>query len=376
MSAIGRLLSGFAFASLFWVGPMAGHELRPAIATIVISNGSSLEMEIDLDLEALISGAQLEHSQDGKQLEGRAYDELRTLAPSALEVTFRDYFSDFRRKVLPNSLSGVREDLMIKAVVVPEVGNPVEPRYSLLKLSLANRERADYLAWHFSKHFGDSVIRVVDADTRATTYSKHIVAGEALQIPLIGNVREPWFEVFRNYIYLGYLHIIPKGADHVLFVLALFLLSPSVRSLLYQVTTFTAAHTVTLALGAAGIKLVPGFIVEPLIAASIAFVAAEAAFSTKARPHRLLVTFFFGLLHGLGFATVLEEIGISDDQWVATLIGFNFGVEMGQLSVLALCFVSMGWAAGRPWYRKLVIQPLAICVCAVSLFWVWERTLA
>ncbi len=112
------------------------------------------------------------------------------------------------------------------------------------------------------------------------------------------------------YLKLGYLHILPLGFDHILFVLSLFLLSPRLKPVLWQATAFTVAHSVTLGLAMYHIITPPARIVEPLIAISIVYVALENIFSPKLKPSRVAVVFLFGLVHGLGFAGALGRLGL------------------------------------------------------------------
>ena len=124
------------------------------------------------------------------------------------------------------------------------------------------------------------------------------------------------------------------------------------RALLWQVTAFTVAHAVTLALGTLGLITLPQDIVEPLIALSIAWVAIENILTSRLHPWRPAVVFGFGLLHGLGFAGVLSDLGLPDDERLLSLLTFNLGIEIGQLSVIALALVTAnnfgwpGWVAG------------------------------
>ena len=124
-------------------------------------------------------------------------------------------------------------------------------------------------------------------------------------------------------------------------MLGLFFLAARFRPLLWQVSAFTLAHTITLALAALNIVNVPGSIVEPLIAASIVYVAIENVFSDGLNKWRPVVIFGFGLLHGLGFASVLGEFGLPEGAFIPALIGFNLGVEVGQLFVIAIMFASV-----------------------------------
>ena len=127
------------------------------------------------------------------------------------------------------------------------------------------------------------------------------------------------YEVVWDYLRLGFTHILPKGLDHILFILGLFLLSTTCRSLLWQVSAFTVAHTITLGLAINGLIASPGWVVEPLIAASICYVALENVLLRELKPWRIVLVFGFGLLHGLGFAGVLAELGLPNVTFTGTL---------------------------------------------------------
>lgn len=178
-----------------------------------------------------------------------------------------------------------------------------------------------------------------------------------------------------QFIALGFWHIIPTGPDHILFVLGLFLLSPTLKPLLWQVTAFTLAHSVTLALAMNGIVNLPPHIVEPLIAASIAFVAIENLFTSKLQPWRPIIVFAFGLLHGLGFAGVMSELNLPDGQFVPALVGFNLGVELGQLAVIAAALLAVGWFRQSRGYRWGVVIPASIAIASIGIYWTIQRTM-
>ncbi len=180
-------------------------------------------------------------------------------------------------------------------------------------------------------------------------------------------------ETAGQYLWLGFLHILPRGADHILFVLGLFLLAPAWRPLLTQTTAFTVAHTTTLGLAAYGLVAVPSRIVEPLIALSIACVALENIFRPKLSSARLAVVFGFGLLHGLGFASSLAEVPLPRREFLTALLAFNFGVDFGQLTVIALAFGAVGWWRNRTWYRPRIVIPACGLIAAVGLAWTGQR---
>jgi hypothetical protein len=178
---------------------------------------------------------------------------------------------------------------------------------------------------------------------------------------------------FWQYLRQGFIHVLPLGLDHILFVLGLFLLSREWKPLLAQVTTFTLAHSVTLALAATGIVNVSGSIVEPIIAASIAFVALENIFRPRYTHWRLLIVFVFGLIHGLGFAGALEELELPTGSLVAGLVGFNVGVECGQLAVIAIAFLATVWLRNAAQYRKWVVVPGSLAIAVLGAWWTVER---
>jgi len=145
------------------------------------------------------------------------------------------------------------------------------------------------------------------------------------------------------------------------------------KALLWQITAFTIAHTITLALGVTGtIQLSPA-IVEPLIAASIIYVAVENIMTDRLHRWRLIVVFCFGLLHGLGFAGILQEMGSAPSQFILSLLTFNLGVELGQLTVILVCFLTVGWVMKQKWYRQYIVIPSSLIIGLIAVNWVIER---
>ncbi len=176
------------------------------------------------------------------------------------------------------------------------------------------------------------------------------------------------------YIQLGFEHILPLGLDHILFVLSLFLLNPKLKSILWQATAFTIAHTVTLGLSMYKIIQPPSSIVEPLIALSILYVALENIFSTKLKASRIGVVFIFGLVHGMGFASALGELGLPPSSYFSSLLMFNVGVELGQITViLSAWFLLAKWFGNKPYYRKRIVIPISMMISIVAAYWSVER---
>ncbi|MES2880910.1 MAG: HupE/UreJ family protein [Bacteroidota bacterium] len=186
--------------------------------------------------------------------------------------------------------------------------------------------------------------------------------------------KAPPGEVFWFYLTLGVIHIVPYGLDHIVFIIALCLLNTKLKSILWQATAFTVAHSVTLALSSKNIIVLPAEIVEPIIALSIVFVAVENILIAELKGWRVLIVFLFGLIHGLGFAAALDEIGLPRNQFFNSIISFNIGVELGQIFVIALVY----WLVTKPfgkkwWYRKRVVVPVSVLIAAVATWWTIER---
>ena len=173
---------------------------------------------------------------------------------------------------------------------------------------------------------------------------------------------------------VGFEHILPKGLDHILFVIGLFLLSPKWRPLAVQITVFTIAHSATLALATLGYLSISAAVVEPLIALSIVFVCAENYFTSHLSKWRLATVFVFGLLHGLGFASVLGAVGLDTQNFFIALLGFSIGVEIGQLLIVTLCMLGIGiWFGKHQNYRRLFSMPASFLVGSIGLFWFTQR---
>lgn len=176
------------------------------------------------------------------------------------------------------------------------------------------------------------------------------------------------------YLGLGYKHILPLGFDHILFILSLFLLSPQLKPVLWQATAFTIAHSVTLGLAMYHVITPPAKIVEPVIALSILYVALENIFSPKLKTSRIGVVFLFGLVHGMGFAGALGQLGLPRNAYLISLVMFNVGVELGQLTViLAAYFLLARYFGDKPYYRKYTVIPLSVVIALTATYWTIQR---
>lgn len=181
-------------------------------------------------------------------------------------------------------------------------------------------------------------------------------------------------EVIRKYLELGFTHILPLGFDHVLFILCVFFLNTSIKKIILQATMFTLAHSITLALAVYGFIAPPPNIIEPLIAISIFLLALENICTSKIKPWRMLMVFLFGLVHGMGFAGALSELGLPSYSFATALVSFNVGVELGQLTVIiAMYFLVSKFFSEKVWYRNRIVIPTNVAIALTALFWTFQR---
>lgn len=365
---------------------VAAHEVQPAIADLRAADGT-IELILDLNLEAYVAGIDLDGLLDTDDAEDSdAYDRLRALNPEALAAEVTGLVATWNGLPLV-AVDGAPVIMSAREVLIPEVGNVDLPRPSRVVLVGEATGAQVQVAW--PKGAGDMVLRQQGVDE---PYTGYLSGGQTSpQIALSGGDARSGWAIFAEFIPVGFDHILPKGLDHILFVLGLFFLSTAWKPLLWQITAFTAAHTVTLALGALGIVNVPGSIVEPLIALSIVYVAIENLFARDMKAWRPALVFGFGLLHGLGFASVLGDWGLPEAGVIPALLGFNIGVELGQLTVIAamalLLWISVQAArrADLPAYEaaaedydvmfRAVSIPVSLVIAGIGVWWVIERTL-
>jgi len=349
--------------------------LRPAIANLNIyekDNITNGNLSIRLNLEAIIAEIGVEHSNTEKSKESKEYENLRNMSSFELLEKFNFKIKSFQNKIYLRS-SNSDYNLTLLNVNIPEVGNTNIVRDTIINFDIKNLKDED-LIFSWDKNLGSVILRVNSADNEAL-YSRLIEAGKKSDwFSAINKSEEGLIDNIKSYTQLGFKHIIPKGLDHILFVLALFLLSSKLKPLILQVSIFTLAHTITLFLGALNLIKISALIVEPIIALSICFVAIENLFTENIKKTRPYIIFIFGLLHGLGFAGVLNEIGISDELFISSLVSFNIGVELGQISIIILSYIFIALLfQKKSWYRNRVARPLSLIIASVGFYWFIQR---
>ncbi len=385
MQNFARLLALSTLIAVFASG-LRAHEVQPTIGDLTVTDGMA-ELVLRINLDAFLADIDLDAVSDTNDADNASsYDMLRALPGDEIAARAPELLDRWNTLPLLN-VDGQPVQLRSERVTVPADVDIELARVSewVLRGAVPMDAQAVVVTW--PRGGGAMVLRQQGVDAPFTGY---LSGGDSSdQIALRGGGTQSWGAAFASYVPVGFDHILPKGLDHILFVLGLFLLSTRLGPLLWQVTAFTLAHTVTLALGALGLVTIPGSIVEPIIAASIVYVAVENLFSTGLNRWRPLVVFGFGLLHGLGFASVLADFGLPDGQFIPALIGFNVGVEIGQLVVigLAACLIWLATRAAniaKPEGEASAVQSYPVMFRAVSItgsllialigmWWVVER---
>lgn len=328
--------------ALVWItlaSSAAAHEVLPTIGDMEVIDGQ-ITFRLEGNFESIVAGIDLDGLEDTEAApEAEIYDALRALEPDAFMAQF-DANWPRMADAIEVIVDGTPVTLELTSIEVPEVGDVEVVRQSVLTFAgdIAAGAEAVQIGW--PAEYGVLVVRQMGVDAGWDGY----LSGGGLTDPvaLAGGDEMSGGEAFVRFIPVGVEHIVPLGLDHILFVLGLFFLSVKMRPLLLQVTAFTAAHTVTLALATLGYVNIPDehmWIVESIIAASIVYVAVENIFTDGLNPWRPAIIFAFGLLHGLGFASVLGAYGLPDNAVIPALLGFNIGVELGQLAVIAVAFI-------------------------------------
>ena len=353
--------------------------VKPALIEINTHVDGKVNVEIRASIEALLTGINAQYKNTKDAPTASEYDVLRAMSAEELKSQFVQFHQNMLDSIFLKTESGVVA-LSISSVDIPEPGYTKVPRISVIELSGVIPSSAKTLQWYYPERYGDNAVRVrqIDEDNEKWHWSQWQWLRND-QVSDVFSLQEVFAkrstsEVILSYLVVGFEHIIPKGTDHLLFILGIFLLSLHLKPLLWQVTMFTLAHTITLGLSMNGLISLPANIVEPLIALSIAYIGIENIFHKSLHKSRLVLVFIFGLLHGLGFAGVLADFGMPDEDFAIALISFNVGVELAQLAVIVAAFAAVGfWFRHKPWYRKVIIVPGSALIAITGLLWTVQR---
>jgi hydrogenase/urease accessory protein HupE len=228
------------------------------------------------------------------------------------------------------------------------------------------------------KRYSAAMVKVTWLDGQSRVYT---LTASQPTVQLYGSADDErgMGEIAWAYLVLGFEHIL-SGIDHLLFVIGLLFLVGFQRKLIWTITAFTVAHSLTLASAALGWLTLRSAPVEACIAVSIVLVATEALRKTS-QPETLsrrwpaVVAFLFGLVHGLGFAGALQDIGLPQNHLAVALLTFNVGVELGQLATVAAAW-ALTWLATRQAWASRLRTPILYVIGTMAAYWSWMRVVA
>jgi hydrogenase/urease accessory protein HupE len=339
------------------------HELGTTRVSILVHEDQRYTIEIVTDAAALVEKLQASSGQSAS-IDSR---------PDRLQSLLAGFDETFRQRVkLAFDASDVRPAI---AYAVSRGADATASPVATIRLTGQIPAGAAHVSWSYAWTFASYAVTLRNGAT-GNPATEWLEGGQSSApfaltspAPSVDRLGTAW-----RYLALGFTHIVPKGLDHMLFVLGIYLLSGRARSVLWQVSAFTVAHSITLGLSMYGIVAVSPRIVEPLIALSIAYVAIENIFLSELKSWRVALVFAFGLLHGMGFAGALKELGLPRSEFVTALLTFNIGVEAGQLAVIGTAFVLVGWySANRVWYRRRIVVPASMAIACTAVYWTIQR---
>jgi len=365
----------FLATSLQLAQPVNAHATEPSVVDLTITD-TQVELSITTLLEPWILGLNLDQVTElggDFSLASIMYNNLRTDTIAAVQARFREEWPRIASKMTLTA-NGQPIEMALTNIETTDDPDPFLPRWSVIQVAAPLPQVDAKIIFGADANLGQIVVRQLGKSEGA--FAGILPIGETTPELTGENYGKSLFwQSLTRFVISGFEHIIPKGVDHILFVLGLFFYALKWRPLLWQVSAFTLAHTITLALASLQLVNLPGSIVEPLIAASIVYVGVENIFGrSEFSRWRVALVFAFGLLHGLGFASVLADVGFDTGQFIVGLIGFNIGVEIGQLAVILVAYLLVGhWFGQRKWYRAWVANPASIAIAMVGLYWTIER---
>ena len=352
------------------------HEIKPSIADFYYDD-NYLNFEIRLNAELILSNidaSKITNTNSSPLTD--IYDKYRLLDKTELENLFIEKWEEIKSNIeikINNKFSKI--DLV--RIEIKDVTNFEISRDSLIYFKIALNNNSEQFTFKWFKNYGPIILREnnelkIDDDL----YTEYLQPGvESDQIFLRENNYRSALVSFTKFFILGIQHIVPKGLDHILFIFGLFLFSSSLNKLIKQITIFTIAHSITLIFVSLSLIRINPQIVEPIIALSIVYVGLENIFKNYIKEYlRYIVILFFGLLHGLGFALVLSDIGYRSSKLFLNLISFNIGIEVAQILLIFFLYLLVGIKFAKNKYYRITFQiPSSILIASIGLYWFFER---
>lgn len=360
---------------LFLISNIAifGHPLLQNNITVKIKDNHEYEISTDVNLAFLLSQDLIsdfeKFDKEFKRLIGLSNDDFQKEAIARKNEILAKYVFGFNDKksiesILEIDVSHRVQQSLINNAKLDDLTHSNELNVTIKLKGKIDPENATFLYWENIDIVKIDMLKMVkgDSDDLGVVWVKPY---EVKKISL-SNLPTKTINVFAEYVKQGFLHILPMGLDHILFMLCLFLLFKNWKTLLLQISVFTIAHSITLILVTLRLISLKSSIVEPLIALSICVVGIENLYSEKINKYRILLIFLFGLLHGMGFADALSKLGLPENKLLISLISFNVGVELGQIAVVTIAYFTIGyWFYKKEWYRHRITFP---CSIGISLY--------
>ena len=363
------------FLNLFSTSSIS-HEIKPSIADFTYDE-SYLNFKIRLNAELILSNidASTVSNTDSSSL-SEIYDKFRILSKKELEQIFQNSWSEISSNIDIKINNETKKINLIKTEV-EDIKNFEISRDTHVYFRVLLDENSEQFTFKWVKNYGPIILRENNnnklEDELVTEYLQSGI--ESSQFSFKENNFSKTFNSFTKFFVLGIQHIIPKGLDHILFIFGLFLFSSSLKKLISQITIFTIAHSITLIFVSLSLMRINPQIVEPIIALSIVYIGLENIFKKYIKEYlRYIVILFFGLLHGLGFALVLSDIGYRSTDLFINLVSFNIGIEVAQISIVLVLYllIALNFAKNKN-YRILFQVPSSILISSIGLYWFFER---
>ena len=352
------------------------HEIKPSIADFTYDE-NFLNIKIRLNAELILSNIDASKiSNTNSSSLSDIYDKLRILNKIELEELFKSSWQEISTNI-DIKINNETKKINLINIEVEDIKNFEISRDTHIYLQVLLNNNSEYFTFSWIKKYGPIILRENNNDKlEDELFTEYLQSGiESNQFSFNEKNFKNRLNSFIKFFVLGVQHIIPKGLDHILFIFGLFLFSSSLKKLITQITIFTIAHSITLIFVSLSLMKINPQIVEPIIALSIVYVGIENIFKNYVKEYlRYVVILFFGLLHGLGFALVLSDIGYRSTDLFINLISFNIGIEVAQISIVLVLYllVALNFAKNKN-YRMFFQVPSSILISSIGLYWFFER---
>tara|TARA_B100001057_G_scaffold486772_1_gene568466 strand:- start:232 stop:1389 length:1158 start_codon:yes stop_codon:yes gene_type:complete len=368
------LISVF-FLNIFSTSSLS-HEIKPSIADFTYDE-NYLHFKIRLNSELILSNIDASNvsNTDASPL-SVIYDKFRILNQEDLKEVIQSSWDEISSNIDIKINNELKKIILIK-IEVEDIKNFEISRDTFVYFRFLLDKDSEQFTFRWIKSYGAIILRENNINkVQDELVTEYLQPGtKSSQFSFNENNFDNTLNNFSKYFVLGIQHIIPKGLDHILFIFGLFLFSSSLKKLIKQITIFTIAHSITLIFVSLSLMRINSQIVEPIIALSIFYVGIENIFKNYIKEYlRYVVILFFGLLHGLGFALVLNDIGYRSTDLFVNLISFNIGIEVAQISIVLVLylFIALNFAK-RKNYRMFFQIPSSILISTIGLYWFFER---